>query len=316
MRFCTEPPMLFTGNAHPELARAIARAYGVELSECEVDRHPDNEPKIKIGANVRGRDTYVIQPTHTTPITMGDNLMELLVMIDALKRASAGRITAVIPYYGFARQDRKDEGRVPITAKLVATLLEVAGASRFLTVDLHAAQIQGFTNLPFDHLIAGPVLRQRLPREIMEPLCIVGADIGAIKRARRWAKDLGAAFACNNKARDSDADVSMIGIIGDVRDRHVIIVDDETSTGKTIVRGAELDLANGALSVSAAITHAKLAPGALELLTDSPLERIFITDTLPQPALPDKFTVCSIDQLLADAIQATYEQTSVSVLLD
>ena len=303
---------LIAGNACPALADAIAEELSIQRTSARVGRFPDGEIDVQINSNVRGADVFLVQST-SPPVN--DNLVELLIMIDAARRASATRITAVIPYFGYARKDRKDEGRVPITAKLCANMLTKAGADRILTVDLHAAQIQGFFDVPVDHLYSSPVLVQHFLNQRLENLTVVAPDVGSSKMARGYAQRLGGDLAIVDKRRLS-ADQTEIGaVIGDVKDRHVLLIDDMISTAGSITDAARVCAESGALSVRIAATHGVLCGPARERLRNAPVEEIVLTDTIPvdTAGLP-KLQVLSIAPLLAEAIMRVHTEQSLSVL--
>src|SRR5271163_3976754 len=313
MRF--EQLKIFTGNANPSLAGKICAALGCPLGAAEVEPFSDGEIRLQILENVRGADVFAVQPT-CTPVDK--HLMELLLMIDAFKRASAERITAVLPYYGYARQDRKDRPRMPISAKLVASLLERAGASRVLAVDLHAAQIQGFFDIPVDHLFAAPVMVEYFEDKFERgDLIIVSPDAGGVERARSFAKRLNAPLAIIDKRR-TDANVAeVMNIIGDVHGRHCLMVDDLVDTAGTLVKGVEALLSQGAKSVRACATHAVLSGQAVERITSSALLELVVTDSIPlseAAAGCHKIKVLSVASLLARAIQSIHEGGSISTL--
>jgi ribose-phosphate pyrophosphokinase len=308
---------LYTGTAHPDLAVEIADHLGVPLGEPNIRRFPNGEIHCRFGESVRGTDVFIIQShAESTAGSVNDALMEQLVMIDAAKRASAKRITAVCPLYGYSRQDRKAEGREPITAKLVADLLTVAGASRMVSVDLHSGQAQGFFDKPVDHLTATPILLDYCRAECPDGAVIVAPDAGRVKVAERFAQHLGADLAFVHKRRLSGApgEVEARGVIGIVRGRRCIIVDDRIDTGGTIVAAAELLKEHGATEVWAMATHGVLADPAIDRLKNSPLARVVVTNTVPLP--PEKqidlIEVLSIAGIVADAIDAVFEDTSVS----
>lgn len=304
---------IFTGNANPELAYKIASYLNMSVSEAEVSRFSDGEVKVKIKENVRGADVFVIQPT-CPPVN--ENLMELLVMIDALKRASAGRITAVVPYYGYARQDRKVEPRVPITAKLVANLLVVAGADRVLTMDLHAGQIQGFFDIPVDHLQAKPVIYHYLKSLNLGNMVIVAPDTGGAERARSYARVLGADMAIIDKRRPKENESEVMNVVGDVKGKVAIIVDDMIDTAGTISKAAFALREKGAVEVIAAATHGVLSGSALENLEKAQFREIILTDTIPIPLekrLPN-MTILSVSQIFGEAIWRIHKEASVSSL--
>ena len=302
------------GNANKLLTEEICACLGVPVAEASVTRFSDGEVYVQILENVRGADVFVVQPT-CQPVDT--NLVELLLLIDALKRASAQRITAVIPYYGYARQDRKDKPRVPISAKLVADLLTTAGASRTLTLDLHASQIQGFFNCPVDHLFASPVLVSYFQSLDLPDLSVVAPDAGGVERSRSFAKKVNAPLAIMDKRREEVNVAEVMHVIGDVRDRTALIVDDIVDTAGTLVKAAEALLDNGARRVFASATHAVLSGGAVERICRSPIERLVVTNSIPlQPEAQgcDRIKVLSIAELLAKAIHSIHAETSVSQL--
>ncbi|MFO8032242.1 MAG: ribose-phosphate pyrophosphokinase [Desulfohalobiaceae bacterium] len=304
---------LITGNANPALAKAIARELGSDLTPTLAQPFSDGEIRVEIGDNVRGSDVFVLQST-CNPVN--HNLIELCLMLDALKRASAKRITAVVPYYGYARQDRKVVPRVPISAKMVADFLSVAGAHRLLTVDLHAGQIQGFFDLPVDNLYASKVLLDYL-QQFQNDQVIISPDAGGTERARAFAKRLGAGLAIVDKRRDQPNQVQAMNIIGDVQDKCAIVVDDMIDTGGTLVAAGEALAAKGARSVMACATHAVLSGPAVERLENSKFSEIVVTDTIPlsqEAQKSSKFKVISVAGLLAQAIWNIHQESSVSVL--
>ena len=303
---------LIAGNASRKLAALIATELGLEASRAKVDRFPDGEIDVQVHENVRGNDVFIVQST-SPPVN--DHLMELLILIDAVRRASASRITAVIPYFGYARKDRKDEGRVPITAKLVANLLTEAGAQRVLTVDLHAAQIQGFFDIPVDHLYAAPVLAQHFADQSIPDLTVVAPDVGSSKMARSYANRLGGELAIVDKRRISAETVESGAVIGQVEGRNVLLMDDMISTAGSITGAARVVREAGALSVRIAATHGVLCGSARELLSGARLDEVVLTDTIPVDATGlGHLTVLSIAPLLAEAIQRVHEERSISVL--
>ncbi len=308
---------VFTGSANPTLARAIALELGTGMAEAAVKRFSDSEIHLQILENVRGADVFVVQPT-CTPVE--SHLMEILLMMDALKRASAQRITAVLPYYGYARQDRKDRPRMPISAKLVARLLETAGADRILALDLHAAQIQGFFEIPVDHLFALPVFIDHfrpLTASGRDDITIVSPDAGGVERARAFAKRLSAPLAIIDKRRTEVNVAEVMHIIGDVEGQHCIMVDDLIDTGGTLVKGAEALLQAGAKSVRASATHAVFSGQAIERIENSAIDEIVVTDSIPLRAdakSSSRIKVLSVAKLLAQAIQSIHEDGSVSAL--
>ncbi|WP_455377695.1 ribose-phosphate diphosphokinase [Petrachloros mirabilis] len=306
--------MIFSGNANLALAHEICAYLGVKLGEATVSSFSDGEIRIKIEENVRGADVFVVQSS-CQPVN--DSLMELLIMIDALKRSSANRITAVIPYFGYARQDRKDQPRVPITAKLVADLITTAGADRVLTMDLHAGQIQGFFNVPVDHLYALPVLLDYITKKAVNDLVVVSPDAGGVERARAFAKRLQANLAIIDKRREGPNQAQIMNIIGDVCGKSVLLLDDMIDTAGTIVQGAQACADEGAQEVWTACTHAVLSGPALDRLQKSCLSQVIVTNTIP---LRGKEKVCpklhqlSVAPLLGEAIRRIHEDESVSSL--
>jgi ribose-phosphate pyrophosphokinase len=304
---------LFSGNANPELAREICRGLRMPLGKVSLTTFSDGELYCQILENVRGKDVFVIQPT-SCPVN--NHLMELLIMIDALKRSSAARITTVVPYYGYARQDRKDKPRVPISSKLVADLLTAAGTHRILAMDLHAGQIQGFFNIPVDHLYAAPVLIEHLKRMKIPHATVVSPDAGGVERARAFAKRLGAELAVVDKRRTAPNEAEVMHVIGSVAKRNVIICDDMIDTAGTLVHTVEAIRKQGARKVYACATHGVLSGRALERLRSAPIDEIIITNTIPlEPSkmLPN-ITVLSVAGLLARAIRSIHDETSVSNL--
>jgi ribose-phosphate pyrophosphokinase len=305
---------IFTGNANPALTQEICVALELELGQAMVKQFSDGEIYIQIQENVRGADVFAIQPT-CKPIDR--SLMELLLMIQALKLASAERITAVLPYYGYARQDRKDKPRVPISAKLVAGLLETAGADRVLTLDLHAAQIQGFFNVPVDHLFASPVLIEHFKSLNKPRLTVVSPDAGGVERARAFAKRLNSPLAIIDKRREEANVAEVMNVVGDVVGRHCLLVDDLVDTAGTLVKGAEALLEKGASGVSACATHAVLSGPAVSRIEASQLEEVVVTNSIPlskEAKKCSRIKSLSIANLLAEAIRSIHEETSVSVL--
>jgi ribose-phosphate pyrophosphokinase len=305
---------IFTGNANPELAREIVQALGVELADMMVRQFSDGEIYLQIKENVRGADVFIVQPT-CTPVDR--NLMELLLTIDALKRASAERITAVLPYYGYARQDRKDKPRVPISARLVAALLETAGADRVLTLDLHAAQIQGFFDIPVDHLFATPVLIEYFRTSRTPDMTVVSPDAGGVERARAFAKRLNAPLAIIDKRREEANVAEVMNVVGDVKGRNCLLVDDLIDTAGTLVKGAEALMEKRAASVTACATHAVLSGPAVKRIEESCLKEVVVTNSIPLSEAGRKSSrikSLSVAKLLAEAIRSIHEETSVSVL--
>ena len=306
---------LFSGNANPKLAESISRYLKVKLGDALISRFSEGEIEVKINENVRGKDVFVIQPT-SPPIN--ENMMELLIMIDAFKRASAARITAVLPYYGYARQDRKDQPRVPITAKLVADLITVAGASRLLTIDLHAGQIQGFFNIPVDHLFAINVFVEYYTKLRLENLVVVSPDVGGIKMARAYAKRFQADLAIIDKRRINSKQTEVMNIMGEVKGKNAIIVDDLVATAGSLVEGVAALKAHGAGDIYAAITHPVLSGPALERIENCALKQLAVCDTIPvkDGKLHPKIKVLSIASLLGEAVKRIHREESVSCLFD
>ncbi|MGA8026602.1 MAG: ribose-phosphate pyrophosphokinase [Bryobacteraceae bacterium] len=306
---------VFSGTANPPLAAEICKVLGCPLGAAMIKTFADGETHFQIQENVRGADVFLVQPT-CTPVD--HNLMELLLMIDAFKRASAERITAVLPYYGYARQDRKDKPRMPISAKLVASLLETAGASRVLALDLHAAQIQGFFDIPVDHLFAAPVTVEYFERRFdRKELAVVSPDAGGVERARAFAKRMNVPLAIIDKRR-TDANVAeVMNIIGDVRGKDCLMVDDLVDTAGTLVGGVEALLDQGAKTVSACVTHAVLSEPAVERLNASPLVELVVTNSIPHSRQAErcpKIRTLSVAPLLARGIQSIHEGGSISTL--
>ena len=304
---------IFTGNAHKELAADIAKELGVPLGDAEVGRFSDGEISVNINETVRGVDAFIIQPT-CSPVN--GNIMELLIMIDAFKRASAGRITAVIPYYGYARQDRKAKARDPITAKLVANLITAAGADRVLTMDLHAAQIQGYFDIPLDHLHGGPILAEHFKKKNIQDLVVVSPDLGSVGRARTFAEQLDAPLAIIDKRRPKANVSEVMNIIGDVKDKHVILIDDMIDTAGTLVNGAEALKKFGAKEVYSCCTHPVLSGPAIDRIEKSVLKEVVVLDTLPLSSEKriEKIKVESVAPIFASAIRKIFANESVSKL--
>ncbi len=307
---------VLSGNAHPELAKSICKYLKVKLSDAFVGRFSEGEIRVKINENVRGKDVFVIQPTCPPS---NDNLMEILVMIDALKRSSAYRITAVIPYYGYARQDRKDQPRVPISAKLVANLLTTAGANRVLTMDLHAGQIQGFFDIPLDNLFAVGVFIDYFKKLRLQHIVVVSPDVGGIKMARAYAKRMGAGLAIIDKRRDSPEKTEVMHILGEVKDKDVIIIDDLIATGSSLIEAAEALKKAGAKNIYAAITHGVLSGPAVERIDKCrDLKELVLTDSIPlaNHKKHKRIKVLSVANLLGEAIKRIHNEESVSCLFD
>jgi ribose-phosphate pyrophosphokinase len=305
---------IFTGNAHPALVESIARFLGITVGRAHLARFSDGEVWFQIQDNVRGADVFVVQPTGPP---VNENLMELLVMLDAFKRSSASRLTAVIPYYGYARQDRKDKPRVPISAKLVADMLSTAGTDRILTMDLHAAQIQGFFNIPVDHLFAAPVILEYISRLRLPHLTVVSPDAGGVERARAYAKRLDAALAIVDKRRESPNVAEVHQVVGDVEGRTALIVDDIVDTAGTLTQVALALMEAGATDVLASCSHPVLSGRAIEKISESPLSRLIVTDSIPLDdgkRRCDKIVVLSIAELMGKAIRNIHEEASVTSL--
>lgn len=305
---------VFSGSAHPALSREICEVLGVPLAQARLKRFPDGEVSFQIDENIRGADVFVVQPT-CTPVDQ--NIVELCIMIDAFRRSSAWRITAVIPYYGYARQDRKDRPRVPISAKLIANLLSAAGVNRILTMDLHKAQIQGFFDIPVDHLFAAPVVIEYLSRLGYPNVTIVSPDVGGAERARAYAKRFPAELAIIDKRRKDDGSAEVMNVIGDVRGRTCIIQDDIIDTAGTIVKAAAALIESGAERVLASAVHGVLSGPAISRIETAPLEQLIITNTIPlndERASCKKIIVLSVARLLGQAIRSIHEETSVSSL--
>jgi ribose-phosphate pyrophosphokinase len=305
---------IFSGNANRDLAGKICEKLGVPLGKANVTTFSDGETRVEINENVRGMDVFIIQST-CTPVN--DTCMELLIMIDAMKRASANRITAVIPYYGYARQDRKVAPRAPISAKLVADLLTAAGANRILSMDLHAGQIQGFFDIPVDNLFATPVLLEYVKRNYQGDITIVSPDTGGVERARAFATKLGASLAIIDKRREGPNEAQVMNIIGHVRGRRVIILDDMIDTAGTVVQAAKAMAEEGALEISVCSTHPVLSGPAIERIDNSAVREIIVTDTIPlrnNAQACTRIKVLSVAGLLSEAVRRIYYDDSVSSL--
>src|SRR3989338_8683318 len=317
MRNQSDRLKVFSGNANLPLAEEICSMLKIPLGRAHVGRFPDGEAEVKIEENVRGADCFIVQPTC---YPANDNLMELLLLMDALRRASADRITAVLPYYGYGRQDRKAEPRVPISAKLVANLIQAAGADRALMMDLHAGQIQGFFDIPVDHLYANPVIIDYFKKKPIignhpEDLVVVSPDAGGVERARAFAKRFGAELAVVNKRRISPNEAAVMNIIGEIKDKNVIIIDDICDTAGTLSKSIEALHKEGAKKIYASCAHAILAGPALERLSKVPLEELVVTNSIPlRQTKPPYLTVLSVGRLLAEAIRRIHSGSSVSEL--
>ncbi len=303
-----------TGRSNPELANRVANILGVELSTTSIQNFSDGEIWVKFEDNVRGIDLFIIQST----MPPADNIFELLMLIDAAKRASVKRVTAVIPYYGYARQDRKDQPRVSITARLVANLLERAGADRVITVDLHSSQIQGFFDIPLDNLYASPVLLRAARRLNLSPIAVAAPDVGSVKTARAYAKRLeDANLVLIDKRRPSHNEAEVMHIIGSAKDKYVFIVDDMIDTGTTFINCADALLNQGALDVYGICVHPVLSGNAIEKIENaSSVRKVFVTDSKPLPRKSDKIQVVSVAELLAEAIIRTHDNRSISSLFE
>lgn len=306
---------IFTGNANPALAKEICDYLGLPLGKAFVGRFNNGEVQIMIDESVRGKDVFIIQPT-SYPVN--DNLMELMVMADALKRASARHITAVVPYYGYARQDRKTRGREPITAKLVANLMQTSGITRLVTIDLHAGQIQGFFDVPVDHLYGASILAKYINEKNLEDVIVVSPDLGGVTRARDLADRIGAPIAIIEKKRPEPGVAKVMNLIGDVKGKNCIIVDDIVDTAGSLVEGAKALEAFGAKSVMAAVTHAVLTDPASERIANSNIKELIVTNTMPLPenCKLDNVTQLSVAPLLGEAIMRIFHEVSVSNLFD
>jgi ribose-phosphate pyrophosphokinase len=305
---------IFSGSAHPQLAREIADFLGIPVGQARLRRFPDSEVSFQIDENIRGTDVFIVQPT-SNPVDQ--HLMEMLIMVDAFRRSSAARITAVVPYYGYARQDRKDKPRVPISAKLVANLLSAAGTHRVLTMDLHKAQIQGFFDIPVDHLFAAPVIIEYLARLHYPRLTIVSPDAGGAERARAYAKRLDAELAVVDKRRSEDGTAEVMNVIGDVQGRTCILQDDIIDTAGTIQKAATALKSAGAERVLACAVHGVLSGPAIERIEHAPVDQLIVTNTIPlrgEGQNCKKIVVLSVARLLGQAIRSIHEETSVSSL--
>lgn len=305
---------LFSGRANLDLSEGISKSLDIDVGELEITAFSDGEINVYINENVRGMDCFLIQPTCSPAQT---NLMELLIMIDAFRRASARRITAVIPYFGYARQDRKVQPRVPITAKLVADLLGAAGADRVLTIDLHAGQIQGFFDIPVDHLFAAPLIIENFQKLDLPNLTVVSPDSGGVERARAFAKRMDAPLSIIDKRRERENVVDAMNVIGDVAGRNVLIVDDMIDTAGTLTEGARALIEQGAIAVYASATHAVFSGPAIDRIENSEIVQVLVTDTIPlNPRALEcpRIQVLSIASLLGDAIQRIHSESSVSSL--
>jgi ribose-phosphate pyrophosphokinase len=305
---------IFSGNSNLPLAKSIAASIGLELGQCTVNSFPDGETFVKIEENVRGEDVFVIQST--SPPT-NHHLIEMFIMMDALRRASATRITAVLPFYGYARQDRKDQPRVPITAKLVANLLVAAGANRVLTMDLHAQQIQGFFDIPVDHLYAAPVMYDYLRAKQLPDLVVVSPDVGGLKMAHAYSQVLDAGLAIVAKRRKSATEVESVAVIGEIRGKNILMVDDLTETAGTLTNAAALLKKRGAKKIFACVSHAILSDLGLDRLRKSKIDELITTDTVLRPAIDGvRITTLSVAGLLGEAIKRINSNSSVTSLFE
>src|SRR5437773_2675971 len=305
---------VFSGSAHPQLRRGIAAFLGIPVGQARLRRFPDSEVSFQIDENIRGTDVFIVQPT-SNPVDQ--HLVEMLIMVDAFRRSSAARITAVIPYYGYARQDRKDKPRVPISAKLVANILSAAGTNRVLTMDLHKAQIQGFFDIPVYHLFAAPVIIEYLDKLDYPKLTLVAPDAGGAERARAYAKRLDAELAVIDKRRTDDGTAEVMNVIGDVEGRTCIIQDDIVDTAGTITKAATALKNNGAERVLACAVHGVLSGPAIDRIQKSPIDEMIVTNTIPPTAAAlacSKIRVLTVARLLGQAIKSIHEETSVSSL--
>ena len=305
---------VFSGTANEPLARAICKSINIELGKCSIQPFPDGETFIKIEENVRGEDVFVVQPT--SPPT-NHNLMELFIMIDALRRASAMRITAVLPFYGYARQDRKDQPRVPITAKLIANLLVAAGVNRILAMDLHAQQIQGFFDIPVDHLYAAPVMYDYLRKKSLPDLVVVSPDVGGLKMAHAYSQVLESGLAIVAKRRKNATEVESMAVIGEIRGKNILLVDDLTETTGTLTSAAALLKKKGAKKILACVSHAILNNVGIERLRKSAIDELITTDTVQRPAIDGvKITTLTVAGLLGEAIKRINSNSSVNSLFE
>ncbi|MFZ1071936.1 MAG: ribose-phosphate pyrophosphokinase [Verrucomicrobiia bacterium] len=305
---------VFSGTANEPLAQAICKYIGIELGKCKISPFPDGETFVKVEENVRGEDVFIVQST--CPPT-NHNLMEMFIMIDAVRRASAARITAVLPFYGYARQDRKDQPRVPITAKLVANLLVAAGANRILTIDLHAQQIQGFFDIPVDHLYAAPVMYEYLRKKRLADLVVVSPDVGGLKMAHAYSQTLEAGLAIVAKRRKSATEVESMAVIGDIKGKNILLVDDLTETAGTLTSAAALLKKKGARQILGCVSHAILNDVGITRLRKSVIDELITTDTVQRPAIDGvKIVTLSVAGLLGEAIKRIHNNSSVNSLFE
>ncbi|GJM44671.1 MAG: ribose-phosphate pyrophosphokinase [Gemmatimonadota bacterium] len=315
----SENMVLFSGSANPALSEAIAREVGVPLGKVEITKFSDGELFVRLNENVRGVDVFIIQPTVPEPQgNSGNSLMELFLLLDAATRASASRVTAVMPYFGYARQDRKDQPRVSLAAKLVANLITTAGADRILTMDLHASQIQGFFDIPVDHLYAAPVFMDFFEGLDLSEFTIVAPDLGSVKMARAYANRLGRPLAIVEKRRPKANDTEVLNVIGtaEVTGRNLLIIDDMIDTGGTLIKAAEKLKDVGARDIYACATHAVFSGGALDRLEKSPISDLVVTDTIPSVRASEKLRILSTAKVFSEAIQRIHRSESISILFD
>jgi ribose-phosphate pyrophosphokinase len=310
------PVAIFSGSGNPPLTEAICKSLGQEQGTARIWRFPDGEKCVRLESDVRGRDCFIVQPT-CSPVD--ENLVELLIFLDCLRRASAARVTAVMPYFGYARQDRKDAGRVPITAKMVANLIAAAGAERVLSIDMHAKQLQGFFDIPLDHLTAEPVIVEYLRNKHLSDLTVVAPDVGNMKTASRYASALHAELAIINKRRVSGSEVVCEEVIGNVKDRNIVMCDDMISTGGTIAGAAALIKSRGAKKIYVGATHGVFCESAADKLNQSPLEEIIVTDTIPlreEAGRLKNIKVLTVAKLLGEAISRIHKNESLSKMFE
>ncbi len=306
------PLAIFSGSSNPALARAIAKEYGTTLGKITIKKFSDGELYVKYEQSIRGEDIFIVQPTPPS----GDNIIELLLMLDAAKRASVKRVTAVIPYFGYARQDRKDQPRVSIGSKLMANLLVEAGADRILTMDLHAAQIQGFFDIPLDHLYASRVFIDHMTKHPIDNLVVVAPDVGSLKTARSYSKKLGASLAFIDKRRPKQNESEIMNIIGEVEGKNVLIVDDLIDTAGTLTNAAAAMKERGALNIRAMCSHPILSGPAFQRIEDSPIDELLVTDTIPLRQPSEKITVLTVANIFAEAIERIHTNDTISALFD
>lgn len=304
------PLAIFSGTSNPALARAIAEEYGTNLGKITIKQFSDGEIYVKYEQSIRGEDIFIVQPTPPS----GDNIIELLLMLDAAKRASVKRVTAVIPYFGYARQDRKDQPRVSIGSKLMANLLVEAGADRILTMDLHAAQIQGFFDIPLDHLYASRVFIDHMTKHPIDNLVVVAPDVGSLKTARSYSKKLGASLAFIDKRRPKQNESEIMNIIGEVKGKNVLIVDDLIDTAGTLTNAAAAMKERGALDIRAMCSHPILSGPAFQRIEDSPIDELLVTDTIPLRQPSEKIKVLSVANIFAEAIERIHTNDTISAL--